>query len=108
MRTLEVTIHDDGTVQFLYDASLAELVPMDAVIKRASHVEPVSIPLRLAFHGLRTLFGEYGWIATFTRSWRCLWRVNMAPVDHGVLPQLFDNRAAAITAEITYLNEHFI
>lgn len=108
MRTLEVTISPEGKTTFLYDESLAELVPKTAVIKRASHVEPVSIPLRLAFHALRAAFGEYGWVATFTRSWRCLWRVNMAPVGHGVLPQLFHNRAAAIAAEIEYLNENFI
>lgn len=108
MRTLEVTISPTGEVQFLYDTSLEELVPKDAAIKRASHVEPVSIPLRILFHGLRAAFGEYGWVASFTRHWPCLWRVNMAPVGHGLLPDYYTNRADAISAEIEYLNANFI
>jgi hypothetical protein len=108
MRTLEVTISPDGVVQFLYDKSLAELIPKQAVIKRASHVEPVSIPLRIAFRALRALAGEYGWVSDFTRRWRCVWQVDMSPVGHGVLPTTFRNRADAIAAEIKYLNEFFL
>jgi len=108
MRTLEVTISPDGTVQFLYDASLAEVVPTDAIIKRASHVLPQNLFLRLLFRGLRLTLGEYGKVAAFTRTWHCLWYVDLSPVGGPTLPQRFRNRAEAIAAEVAWLNEFFI
>jgi hypothetical protein len=79
-----------------------------ALVRRASHVEPVSKTLRVIFHGLRSMFGEYGWVADFTRRWSCAWRINLAPISGPTLPQTYNNRAEAIDAEINYLNEHFI
>lgn len=108
MRTLEVTITPTGEVQFLYDESLAELVPKDAVIKRASHVLPQNLILRILFHVLRSIWGEYGWMAEFTRSWSCLWYVDLSPVGGPTLPQRFKNRAEAITAEVEWLQEFFL
>lgn len=108
MDLIEISLAQDGTVTFLYNEDTAVLVTPETTIQRASHVEPVSIPLRILFHALRTAFGEYGWVASLTRRWRCLWRVNMAPVGHGVLPTYYRNRAAAIAAEIEYLNANFI
>ena len=108
MDQIEISIAQDGTVTFLYNEDTAILVTPETTIQRARHVEPVSIPLRILFHGLRKGFGEYGWVATFTRRWRCLWRINMTPVGHGIMTTLYRDRAAAIAAEIEYLNEHFI
>jgi len=73
--------------------------------RRASHVLPVAFPLRSAFRLLRSVFGEVGRAATWTRSWRCQWYVDLSPVG-GPLLQGFANRADAIQAEVAYLSEH--
>lgn len=108
MQSVEITFTPDGEIRFLVSEGTTSLLTSEAVVRRASHVEPVSRPLRILFHGLRTAFGEYGWMSDLTRRWRCLWRVNMAPVGHGVLPDLYLNRQDAIQAEIDYLNREFI
>ena len=76
--------------------------------RRASHIEPGNLALRLAFHSIRRLFGESGRIAMFTRSWQCLWRANMKPSGGGILPKLFTKRADAIAAEIQWLNQNLL
>jgi hypothetical protein len=52
---------------------------------RASHVEPDNILLRVIFHLLRQWLGDKGHMSEFTRSWKCLWRVNMKPVGGPIL-----------------------
>lgn len=109
MATTVVTIAPDGTIRFLVSESTAPLITDEnAVVRRASHVEPVSVPLRYAFHGLRSMFGEKGWMAGFTRRWPCLWRINLAPTGGPILPSTYRDRAEAIAAEIEHLNAHFI
>ena len=108
MKTLHVSMDASGTLTFLVDADTQALLNESSVIQRASHVEPVSRPLRAVFHALRHLFGEKGHMATFTRLWPCLWRINLAPIDGPVLDATYRNRQTAIDAEIVWLNTNFI
>lgn len=103
-----VSISEDADVQFLVNAASSPLLTEDSVIRRASHVEPVSFVLRGVFHLLRKTFGEKGRMAEFTRLWPCLWRVNLAPTGGPILPDTYRDRQQAITAEIGYLNQNFI
>lgn len=103
-----VTIHPDGTVRFLVSEGSSPLLSDGAVVRRASHVEPVSLPLRWLFHGLRFIWGEYGWVAKFTRAWPCMWRINLAPIGGPVMPVTYRNRQDAIDREVEWLNKHFI
>jgi len=103
-----VTIIDLDTAEAIWlmtpDAPIIE----GAIVQRGSHVEPVNPILRCAFHLLRQWLGDKGRMSNFTRSWPCLWRVNMKPVGGPILPQTYVNRLAAIDAEVVALNKFFI
>ena len=109
--TDHVTISIDdttGEARFLVNGLSRCFLDETSVIKRASHVEPVSWILRLAFYLTRNAFGEYGRIAEFTRLWPCLWRVNLAPIGGPILPEFYSDRSQAIDAEIAYLETFFL
>lgn len=108
MQPVIVTISEEGVIRFLSSDATSGFLADEAVTRRASHVEPVRPSLRYVFHGLRSIFGEYGWMAGFTRQWPCEWRINLAPISGPILPQTYMNRQAAIDAEIGYLNANFI
>jgi hypothetical protein len=108
VKTITVSIDPDGVTRFLIDADSRPLLADNAIIRRASHVEPCSIALRVAFYALRAVVGDTGSVAAYTRTWRVLWRVNLSPIGGCILPGVFTNRADAINYEIDYLNEHFI
>ena len=103
----EVTfIISEGRMTYL----LTEAAPRleGAVVRRASHVEPVNAYLRLVFRAIRKLVSDDSRIAAWTRLWPCLWRVDIIPVGGGILPVHYSNRLAAIDAEVEALNNHFI
>lgn len=122
-KVVTVTIEENGDMTFLdTDAERVFLELGTAVTRRASHVEPVSVPLRLLFYILRW-FGDKNRIADWTRNWRCGWRVNTAPVGGPILRwshirpdaewglgdvYVWYNRQEAIDAEIKFLNDFFI
>lgn len=108
MQPVTVHITEDGTIRFLVNEDSKPFLTEDAVVRRASHVEPTQAILRLLFHGLRFIFGEKGWMADFTRRWPCEWRINLSPIHGPILPGTYCNRQAAIDAEVLYLNENFI
>src|SRR5208337_4002249 len=70
-----------GNTTFLLNEDTRAFVDSTSVIKRASHVEPVNLFIRIVFYTIRFLFGEYGRAGDFTRQWPCRWRVNFSPVD---------------------------
>jgi hypothetical protein len=76
--------------------------------RRASHVYPGNPVLRLIFRAVRALVSDDSRIAAWTRTWPCLWRVDMRPVGAGILPVHYSNRLAAIDAEVEALNNFFI
>lgn len=102
-----VIIKPNGTIRFLVSEGSKPFLD-GAVVRRASHIEPVNPIMRYVFYMLRHWFGEKGKMAEFTRLWPCLWRINLAPIGQGILPNTYRNRQAAINAEIGYLYEHFI
>lgn len=75
--------------------------------RRASHVEPVSPALRLAFHCLRSAFGESGRVSNWTRHWSCKWRVNLSP-SNGPTFGRFASRSIAIAAEERWLEANYL
>lgn len=103
-----ISIDENGDATFLLNDFTRELVGSGSVTRRASHVEPCNVALRVIFHSLRYLFGEYGKVSQFTRLWRCNWRVNLSPVNGPVLPGAWRDRAQAIDAEVVWLNQNFI
>jgi hypothetical protein len=74
--------------------------------RRASHVEPDAAPLRWLFHALRHYFGEEGKVAAWTRSWLCLWRVNMQPSNGPILDERWIRREDALRAEVQWLEQN--
>lgn len=125
-----VTIDEHGNLTFLAtDANDIFLELGETKTQRASHVEPNAVALRVVFHLLR-LFGDKNAVAEWTRHWRCLWRVNTAPVGGPVLKwkhvwqhdtsqwikglsqydrvALWRVRQSAIDAEIKFLNNWFL
>ena len=108
MTPIVVSISEEGVCRFLVNESTESFLTDTSVIRRASHVEPVWEPARVLFHLLRRFFGEKGRVAAFTRTWPCLWQVNMAPIGGPVLSGEWRNRESAIDAEIRYLQERFI
>jgi len=104
---VSVFIREDGTLVVLDTESTHCFRDVGTMVtKRASHVEPDKQALRLVFHMLRYMFGDKGWMATFTRYWPCLWRVNISPLSGPILPGRWKDRQEAIDAEVEWLNEH--
>jgi len=109
MEQFTVSIDDcTGESKFLVSELSAFLLDASSQVKRASHVEPVSVPFRLLFYVLRFLFGEYGRVASFTRRWCIQWRVNLEPVNGPILPGTWKDRQLAIDAEIAWLETNFL
>ncbi len=74
-----------------------------AITRRASWVQPCNLLLRAAFHVLR-LAGDDSRLAAWTRSWRCLWQVQI--INGPLLPGTWRYRAEAIAAEVEWLEKH--
>jgi hypothetical protein len=103
----EVTfIIADGKMKYLLTKAAPRIE--GAVVRRASHVEPDNFMLRLSFHAVRALCSDASRLAAWTRTWGCMWRVNMSPVGAGILPVRYGYRIAAIDAEVDALNNFFI
>ena len=121
-----VTIDEEGNNTFLKtDSADCFLEQGETITRRASHVEPVRLSLRLAFSLLRTLFPDTGAVAAWTRTWGCEWRINTKPVGGPVLTWAHvapskcaawmddlvfttHSRQEAIDAEIVFLNDWFL
>lgn len=73
--------------------------------RRASHVEPVSPGLRLAFKIFRKLFTDTGWVAGWTRAWKVQWQIDLSP-SGGPIMRSFADRSEAIAAEIKWLEKN--
>ena len=123
-RLTTATIDENGDVLFLASRENDIFLELGEVVtRRASHVEPASRDQRIAFHILRFLFGSQGRVSEWTRTWRCLWRVNTKPVGVPILTwkhqgssapwanqkiAMWWNRQDAIAAEIKFLNKFFL
>ena len=109
MEHITVSIDEaTGTTRFLVGDMGKALLTSDCTVQRASHVEPISFPLRIVFHLLRAVFGEEGKISDWTRSWDCFWRVNLSPVGGPISLCGIKPRQYAIQAEIDWLEKNFL
>ncbi|PWT76232.1 MAG: hypothetical protein C5B59_07110 [Bacteroidetes bacterium] len=108
-KVITVTIDEEGDQVFLkgHGADVFKEIG-ETKTQRASHVEPDNAVLRLVFHAVRSLVSDASRIAAWTRTWRCLWRVNTKPTAGYILPQRWRNRQEAINAEISFLNNWFV
>ena len=107
----EQIVIDEATGEVtMIDSPLAREIADDlgeSRTARASHVLPYFLPLRWVFHVLRWAFGEAGRVAAWTRTWKCLWFVDARPAGLRVLDGVWQDRDAAITAEVNALNEYW-
>lgn len=106
-RTVVVTIDESGDQVFLkgHGADVFSEAG-ESIVRRASHVVPVSLPLRLAFKALRTIALDTSLAAAWTRTWRCEWQVEL--VGGPTVRARWFNRQRAIDFEIEYLNKFFL
>lgn len=103
----EIAVDDNGSLSYIQDSEISFLKDLGkASVRRASHVEPDSFLLRTLFHQMRKVFGETGRVAEWTRSWKCLWRVNMKPSKGPILPERWVNRKDALNSEVAWLSEN--
>jgi hypothetical protein len=124
-KVVTVVIDEHGNLEYLKTDSCDVLLELGEVItRRASHVEPATFWTRVWFHIIRTLVSDKSRVAAWTRNWKCLWRVNTAPVGGPILRHIhvdpnskqwawdviavWENRQDAIDAEITFLNKWFL
>jgi hypothetical protein len=52
------------------------------------------------------MFGEYGKMAAFTRTWPCYWQVDLSPVGGPIVPVEWASRQSAIDFEVGWLNDN--
>lgn len=104
-----IGVDDDGRLTFIDHPELAFLKELGQTeTNRASHVEPDAWLLRVVFHYLRRHFGDDSKVGESTRSWGCLWRVNLGPVNGPILDERWIDRSQAIAAEVRWLNANHI
>ncbi len=107
MANVVISIDKEGTATYLVNEHTKDLFPEATRPRRASHVEPVSLSLRVLFRALRRAFKDESRVAAWTRSWPCYWYVDMSPVG-GPKRGPFSNRAQAIEFEIQMLNRFWL
>jgi hypothetical protein len=125
-KVVTVTIDESGDMVYLNTPESDIFMELgERITARASNVLPVRFWHRQAFRLLRTLFGDYGRIAQWTREWSTRWYVDTRPVggpvltwghvgypvkdsNFGVRRASFRNREAAIRAEVKFLNRFFL
>jgi hypothetical protein len=101
-------IDSNGDCKMVLTAAAKLLKLTDSPSRRASHVIPANTYLRLAFQAIRKLVADDSRLAAWTRTWSCMWLVDMRLVGAGILPVHYSNRLAAIDAEVAALNQFFI
>lgn len=102
MNEQQIIIEPDGQIRLVDHHEMGP--ELGQVTKqRASHVEPVNPILRGLFRLLRARARDDGLVAAFTRCWPCRWRVAIVA---GPTFGPYRQRAAAIAAEIDWLNDN--
>lgn len=102
--THRVIIDANGFVRCIYnpDVPLHELGHV--TLRRLSHIRPAHThrTKRWAFRVLRSLFGDRGRVAQWTRRWRCLWTVEVIACHAYVV---FERREDAVRWELKHISE---
>lgn len=94
-----IFVDENGTVSGL-QSEVTDLLGLKRR-QRVSHIEPVNLLLRRAFHWIRRRVSDESIWAEITRRWPCLWQVS---IFNGPVLGPFSSRAEAISAEIKFLN----
>jgi hypothetical protein len=100
-------IDSRGTATFLKTPITVAMFPEATDHRRASHVYPMSLPLRILFRALRGAFGDESRVAQWTRGWKCFWQVDLSPVG-GPTRKGFFRRDHAISWEVEWLHKNFL
>ena len=104
-----IKVYASGNVTCIHhgpaDDVLLAGIGKPAISFRASRVEPISVLLRFVFHIIRARVGDGSRLAGWTRTWKCVWRTR---VFNGPTLEPFDDRRAAIDAEVEWLMENRI
>lgn len=101
-----ISIAADGSFRFVHNQDIATALSTATTTqtkRRASHVEPVNPVLRWMFHSIRSRVSDDSAAAELTRKFPCRWR---ARIFDGPTLGPFNNRAAAIAAEVEWINKH--
>jgi len=107
MKMVTLTITENGDQLFLNSPGAAVFCEAGlSTVRRASHVEPDWLPLRLIFRAIRAVVRDTSSVAQWTREWRCVWRV--AIVGGPILSTRYYDRKQAINAEIFFLNKFYL
>ena len=106
---ITVTIDKDGDQVFLKGHG-AEIFAEagESRVRRASHVLPDGPFLRACFRAVRLFVSDTSTLAAWTRTWKCLWRVDTSPIGGPILCCRWRDREQAIQAEIQFLNNFFL
>lgn len=106
MRELTIDIRPDGSVEMLAVDMASPFVSMGEGVRkrRASHITPTCLKLKLWFKLLRWVFGDSGRVGEWTRRWVCAWTVDLRPSGGPVIDG-FMSRRKAIDFEHRWLME---
>jgi len=107
MQPIIVSIDTEGTATYLINEYSRNAFPDAQEPRRASNVLPMSLPLRILFRALRGASSDDSRLAAWTRTWPCLWQVDLSPVGGPTYGGLYP-REAAIECEIEWLNANFL
>jgi len=93
-----VKVKADGTLEFLGQPPPGLNLPM-LKPRRISEIIPINPVKRSMFRLLRKVFGEYGLVGQWTRTWRCQWRCTLLAGKHTGFTAVSTDRASLIDWE---------
>ena len=95
-----INVTKTGDVEWIGDKCPLDLPLGKIRRRRVSTIRPVRFLKRMAFVILRTVFGETGRVAAFTRTWAGPWRCVILSTGQSAV---FETRAEAIQWELEIL-----
>jgi hypothetical protein len=108
MKKIIFSIDSNGDSTFLVTPETVCFISSESTVRRASHIIPANLPLRVLFTLLRAIFGDQGRVSDFTRTWSCRWIVDLQPVAGPLVPVTWSNRQSAIDFEVDWLQANFL
>ncbi len=99
-----VEIYQNGLIK-TFKGDFPELKLYCKTEKRVSHILPENFILRLFFKILRKIFGDEGFIANWTRKWKCNWIIILNKQKIG---GVFKDRKLAIEFEKKFVIENLL
>ena len=97
-----INVTKTGDVEWIGDKCPLDLPLGKIRRRRVSTIRPVRFLKRMAFVILRTVFGETGRVAAFTRTWAGPWRCVILSTGQ---TEVFENRQAAVDWEYEVITQ---